>query len=79
MKITKRKLIKLIRESFIGYPDKPPVSAKKYLEDLPLPEEYEEFRPQLDTMIKSKDKSQQASGLELLCVHISNPFILDKS
>jgi len=57
MKITRRHLRRLI-EGMIGYPDKPPVNAKRYLST-------DRFGPKLGGMLRSDDPTLRNQGINL--------------
>ena len=58
MKITKRKIRKLIREAFIGQIGKPPVNVQDYLNN-------PDIDPQLAGLMSSGDPEQIRMGLSL--------------
>jgi len=54
----------IISEAYVGFPDKPPVKASKFLDDYELPEEYSDrMRTNLKSMMGSEDRESQQSGL----------------
>jgi len=57
MKVTRRQLRRLI-EGMIGYPDKPPVNAKRYLSS-------DQFGPKLGGMLTSDDSTIRNQGINL--------------
>ena len=57
MKITRRQLRRLI-EGMIGYPDKPPVNAKRYLST-------DQFGPKLGGLLRSDDPALRNQGINL--------------